>query len=85
MKEKQRIYFCIDMRTFYASVECAERNLNPFETDLVVADVTRGSNEYGGGVEHLGRCKLNTFVAVNCTASSLKTVHLRRHGCTLTK
>lgn len=41
---KQRTYFCIDMKTFYASVECAERGLNPFETNLVVADVTRGSN-----------------------------------------
>lgn len=42
--EKQRTYFCIDMKTFYASVECAERNLNPFETNLVVADLTRGKN-----------------------------------------
>lgn len=37
-------FYCIDMKTFYASVECAERGLNPFETDLVVADVTRGKN-----------------------------------------
>lgn len=44
MEKKERTYFCIDMKTFYASVECAERNLNPFETNLVVADVTRGSN-----------------------------------------
>ena len=42
--EKERTYYCIDMKTFYASVECAERNLNPFETNLVVADVTRGKN-----------------------------------------
>ena len=41
---KQRIYFCIDMKCFYASVECAERGLNPFETNLVVADETRGKN-----------------------------------------
>jgi DNA polymerase V len=41
MKE-QRTYFCIDMKTFFASVECAERGLNPFETNLVVADKTRG-------------------------------------------
>lgn len=39
-----RIYMCIDMKSFYASVECAERSLNPFETDLVVADSTRGVN-----------------------------------------
>lgn len=44
MEEKSRIYFCIDMKTFYASVECAERGLNPFETNLVVADVSRGKN-----------------------------------------
>ena len=42
--DKTRTYYCIDMKTFYASVECAERGLNPFETNLVVADVTRGQN-----------------------------------------
>lgn len=41
---KQRTYFCIDMKTFYASVECAERGYNPFETNLVVADLSRGTN-----------------------------------------
>ena len=40
---KERIYFCIDMKSFFASVECAERGLNPFETNLVVADESRGS------------------------------------------
>ena len=44
--EKQRVYFVIDMKTFFASVECAERNLDPFETNLVVADPIRGK----GGV-----------------------------------
>ena len=38
-----RIYICIDLKTFYASVECVERNLNPFETNLIVADPSRGS------------------------------------------
>ena len=42
--EKKRTYFCIDMKCFYASVECAERGLNPFETPLVVADPSRGKN-----------------------------------------
>ena len=42
--EQERTYLCIDMKTFYASVECAERGLNPFETNLVVADLTRGKN-----------------------------------------
>ena len=44
MAEKQRYYLCIDMKCFYASVECAERQLNPFETCLVVADESRGKN-----------------------------------------
>ena len=40
---ENRIYFCVDMKSFFASVECAERGLNPFETNLVVADESRGS------------------------------------------
>ena len=37
-----RKYLCIDLKTFYASVECVERKLDPFSTNLVVADETRG-------------------------------------------
>lgn len=44
MSVQERTYFCIDMKCFYASVECAERGLNPFEACLVVADESRGSN-----------------------------------------
>ena len=40
----QRWYFCIDMKCFFASVECAERGLNPFTTNLVVTDKARGKN-----------------------------------------
>ena len=35
-------FMCIDLKTFYASVECVERNLDPFNTNLVVADPSRG-------------------------------------------
>ncbi len=38
----QSIYFCIDLKTFFASVECVERGLDPFTTNLVVADPARG-------------------------------------------
>ena len=38
----QKYYLCIDLKTFYASVECVERGLDPFNTNLVVADETRG-------------------------------------------
>ena len=36
-----RSYLCIDLKSFYASVECVERGLDPLTTDLVVADPTR--------------------------------------------
>ncbi len=36
-------YLCIDLKSFYASVECVERGLDSMSTDLVVADPARGS------------------------------------------
>ena len=36
-----KVYMCIDLKSFYASVECAERNLDPLDTNLVVADKSR--------------------------------------------
>lgn len=39
---KEKIYACIDLKSFYASVEAVKRKLDPFETNLVVADPTRG-------------------------------------------
>ena len=38
---KNRIYLCIDLKSFYASVECRERGLDPILTRLVVADPER--------------------------------------------
>ena len=38
---KQRTYIAIDLKSFYASVECRERHLNPLTTNLVVADESR--------------------------------------------
>lgn len=38
---KQRSYLAIDLKSFYASVECVERHLDPLTTNLVVADLTR--------------------------------------------
>ena len=34
-------YICIDLKSFYASVECVERGLDPLKTNLVVADKSR--------------------------------------------
>lgn len=65
MPEMQRTYIAIDLKSFYASVECVDRGLNPLTTNLVVADesrtdkticlaVTPSLKEYGIG----GRARL---------------------------
>ena len=41
--EKNRIFFVIDMKSFFASCECADRGLDPMRTKLVVADESRTS------------------------------------------
>ena len=38
---ENRIYIAIDLKSFYASVECRERDLDPLTTNLVVADAER--------------------------------------------
>ena len=38
---KERTYIAIDLKSFYASVECVERGLDPLTTNLVVADQSR--------------------------------------------
>ena len=38
-----RVYLCIDLKSFYASVECVERGLDPMTTNLVVADPERST------------------------------------------
>lgn len=65
MPEMQRTYIAIDLKSFYASVECVDRGLDPLTTNLVVADesrtdkticlaVTPSLKEYGIG----GRARL---------------------------
>lgn len=41
--EGERFYLAIDLKSFYASVECVERGLDPLTTNLVVADRERGN------------------------------------------
>lgn len=43
MKEKERHILCIDLKSFFASVECIDRGLNPFSTPLVVANDRQGN------------------------------------------
>lgn len=41
IRTQENTYLCIDLKCFYASVECIARGLDPFETNLVVADPQR--------------------------------------------
>ena len=41
MDDEQRTYLAIDLKSFYASVECMERGLDPLHDNLVVADSSR--------------------------------------------
>lgn len=41
MNQKNHIYIAIDLKSFYASVECVERGLDPLTTNLIVADASR--------------------------------------------
>lgn len=43
---KERTYICIDLKSFYASVECVERQFDPMTTNLVVADKDRTEKQY---------------------------------------
>ena len=40
---KEKVIFCVDIKAFYASVECVDRGFDPLNTPLVVCDKTRGS------------------------------------------
>ena len=41
MQQQQSTYITIDLKSFYASVECVDRGLDPLSTNLVVADESR--------------------------------------------
>lgn len=43
-QSSNRTYLCIDLKSFYASVECIDRRLDPFAANLVVADPERSAN-----------------------------------------
>ena len=43
MGEQNRVYICIDLKSFYASVECVYRGLDPLQARLLVADESRSN------------------------------------------
>ncbi|MCK7487799.1 MAG: hypothetical protein MZU97_21590 [Bacillus subtilis] len=64
---------CIDLKSFYASVECSLLGLDPFQTPLVVADKARGGGSIVLAVSPYlkklgvpGRCRI-----LNCRRTSI--------------
>ena len=51
---QQRTYIAIDLKSFYASVECVDRGLDPLTTNLVVADVSRTEKTIRGCAKGTG-------------------------------
>ena len=54
---KEKCYICCDLKSFYASVECVERGLDPMTTNLVVADGQDhlpGRDPFPEGLRHFG-------------------------------
>ena len=82
---------CIDLKSFYASVECADRGLDPFTTNLVVADPARSANTIclaitpalkARGVKN--RCRLGDIpdgIEFTCAMPRMKPLHggIRQH------
>ena len=56
-KKKERCYFVIDMKSFFASVECSLRGLDPMTTDLVVADAERSETTKIGSCNTINESK----------------------------
>ena len=49
---QEKTYLAIDLKSFFASVECVERGLDPLTTNLVVADAARTQKS----IRHTGTC-----------------------------
>ena len=83
---QNRTYIAIDLKSFYASVECVDRGLDPLTTNLVVADVSRTEKTiclavspslkaYGIG----GRARLFEAAGWRMTGKSFNDLELQAH------
>ena len=85
----ERTYLCIDLKSFYASVECVERRLDPMTTHLVVADESRTEKTICLAVSPSlkacgvpGRARLFEVVQKVREANARRRYHAPRHTLT---
>lgn len=77
---KNRTYIAIDLKSFYASVECVERGLDPLTTNLVVADASRTKKLSAS--PSLPPSKHTAFpVGRGCLKSYRRSRKQMQHGC----
>lgn len=70
MEMQDRVILAIDLKSFYASVECADRGLDPLTTHLAVADESRtGKNNLSG---NLSFRKNSVLLAVRAYSRSIR-------------
>ena len=75
---KQHTYIAIDLKSFYASVECRERGLDPLDTNLVVADESRTDKTMKRGciVPSSSTSTLTeTYAFLHCVSINPSSVH----------
>ena len=60
----RRTYLAIDLKSFYASVECVDRHLDPLTTNLVVADVSRTEKTICLVLTYPGGCKAESIQTI---------------------
>ena len=73
---KLRYYICIDLKSFYASVECVDRGLDPLDTCLVVADKSRSDRTICLAVSPpLKKGSLSNFGVLKCLCTPGEDMH----------
>lgn len=72
----EKTYLCIDLKSFYASVECAERGLDAMTTNLVVADPERSVNTLCLAITPAMKNSVSRTAAVS-VKSPFHTIHYR--------
>lgn len=77
----KRSYVVIDLKSFYASCECAQRGLHPLKTNLVVADPERGKGTLCLAVSTSLKAQGVKIAAVSTKFPSISLTSWHRHEC----
>lgn len=77
-------YLCIDLKSYYASVECVDRGLDPFTANLVVADETRGMGALCLAVSPALKALASGTAVASSKSRAVSPTSSHRRGCSTT-